>query len=182
MTALIAQTTSLRMVGRKLAMQAVGIVAALGLATACTTSESGGPSNQAMGTFMGAAVGGAVGGLAFGSAGGVIGGALVGALAGNLVGRALDNQERARLAQATQTAFTAETNVPTNYTVEPTTKTTSAPPTVVGARPTAPASTRADGSTCRPIELTATKNGQTTTETTTFCKAAGSNDLKPVSV
>ena len=71
---------------------------------------------------MGAAVGGAVGGLAFGSAGGVIGGALVGALAGNLVGRALDNQERARLAQATQTAFTAETNVPTNYTVEPTTQ------------------------------------------------------------
>ena len=180
MTALIAQTT-LRRTGRKLAMQAVGIVAALGLATACTTSESGGPSNQAMGTFMGAAVGGAVGGLAFGSAGGVIGGALVGALAGNLVGRALDNQERARLAQATQTAFTAETNAPTNYTVEPTT-TTSAPPTVVGARPTAPASTRADGSTCRPIELTATKNGQTTTETTTFCKAAGSNDLKPVSV
>jgi len=181
MTALIAQTTSLRMVGRKLAMQAVGIVAALGLATACTTSESGGPSNQAMGTVMGAAVGGAVGGLAFGSAGGVIGGALVGALAGNLVGRALDNQERARLAQATQTAFVAETNVPTNYTVEPTTRTT-APATVVGARPTAPASTRADGSTCRPIELTATKNGQTTTETTTFCKAAGSNDLKPVSV
>src|SRR6266508_4476131 len=125
MSALIAQTT-LRGVGRKLAMQAVGIVAALGLATACTTSESGGPSNQAMGTFMGAAVGGAVGGLAFGSAGGVIGGALVGALAGNLVGRALDNQERARLAQATQTAFTADT--------------------------------------------------------TTFCKAAGSNDLKPVSV
>jgi len=27
------------------------------LATACTTRESGGPSNQAMGTFMGAAVG-----------------------------------------------------------------------------------------------------------------------------
>ena len=181
MTALTAPTTSLRMISRKLAMQAVGIVAALGLATACTTSESGGPSNQAIGTFMGAAVGGAVGGLAFGSAGGVIGGALVGALAGNLVGRALDNQERARLAQATQTAFTPETNVPTNYTVEPTTRTT-APPTVVGARPTAPASTRADGSTCRPIELTATKNGQTTTETTTFCKSAGSNDLKPVSV
>jgi surface antigen len=182
MTALIAPSP-LRIVGRKLAMQAVGIVAALGLVTACTTSESGGPSNQAMGTFVGAAVGGTVGGLAFGSAGGVIGGALVGALAGNLVGRALDNQERQRLAQATQTAFTAETNVPTNYTVEPTTRSTSTtPPTVVGARPTAPATTRADGSTCRPIELTATKNGQTTTETTTFCKSAGSNDLKPVSV
>jgi surface antigen len=123
--------------------------------------------------------------LAFGSAGGIIGGALVGALAGNLVGRALDQQERARLAQATQNAFVAETNVPTTYTVEPTTRPTSStapPPTVVAARPVAPASTRADGSTCRPIELTATKNGQTTTETTTFCKASGSEELKPVSV
>jgi hypothetical protein len=181
MTALIAQT-SLRTVGRKIAMQAIGIVAALGLATACTTSDSGGPSNQAMGTVMGAAVGGAVGGLAFGSVGGAVGGALVGALAGNLVGRALDQQERARLAQATQTAFTAETNVPTSYSVPPSSSSSTAPPTVVGARPVAPPSTRADGSTCRPIELTATKNGQTTTETTTFCKASGSNDLKPVSV
>jgi surface antigen len=185
MTALVAGTTTLRIVGRKIAMQVVGVVAALGLITACTTSDSGGPSNQAMGTFMGAALGGTVGGLAFGSAGGVIGGALVGALAGNLVGRALDQQERARLAQATQNAFVGETNVPTTYTVEPTTKTASAtppPPTVVAARPVAPASTRADGSTCRPIELTATKNGQTTTETTTFCKASGSEELKPVSV
>jgi surface antigen len=185
MTALIAETTTLRMVGRKIAMQVVGVVAALGLVTACTTSDNGGPSNQAMGTFVGAALGGTVGGLAFGSAGGVIGGALVGALAGNLVGRALDQQERARLAQATQNAFVAETNVPTTYTVEPTTKPTSPtapPPTVVAARPVAPASTRADGSTCRPIELTATKNGQTTTETTTFCKASGSEELKPVSV
>ena len=171
------------MTGRKIAMQAVGIVAALGLATACTTSDSGGPSNQAMGTFMGAAVGGAVGGLAFGSAGGVIGGALVGALAGNLVGRALDQQERARLAQATQSAFVAETNVPTTYTVEPTTTSSDAPRH--GGRRQAGRRRRprrADGSTCRPIELTATKNGQTTTETTTFCKAAGSSDLKPVSV
>src|SRR5438045_4872722 len=163
MTALIAQTT-LRSTGRKLAMRAVGIVAALGLATACTTSESGGPSNQAMGTFMGAAVGGAVGGLAFGSVGGVVGGALVGALAGNLVGRALDNQERTRLAQATQQAFTAPTNQPTTYTVEPTkaggtasgsatatnATTGSAQPTVVSAKPVGAATTSSDGSTCRP--------------------------------
>jgi surface antigen len=184
MTALIAETT-LRTTGRKIAMQVVGAVAALSLATACTTSDDGGPSNQAMGTFMGAAVGGAVGGLAFGSAGGIVGGALVGALAGNLVGRALDQQERARLAQATQSAFAADTNVPTTYTVTPTTQSSSATPppaTVVAARPVAPPTTRADGSTCRPIELTATKNGQTTTETTTFCKASGSSDLKPVSV
>ena len=161
MTALIAETTTLRTVGRKIAMHVVGVVAALGLVTACTTSDSGGPSNQAMGTFMGAAVGGA--------------------LAGNLVGRALDQQERARLAQATQSAFVADTNVPTTYTVEPTTP-SSTPATVVAARPVAPPTTRADGSTCRPIELTATKNGQTSTETTTFCKASGSSDLKPVSV
>ena len=159
MTALIAETTTLRTVGRKIAMQVVGVVAALGLVTACTTSDSGGPSNQAMGTFMGAAVGGAVGGLAFGSAGGVIGGALVGALAGNLVGRALDQQERARLAQATQNAFVADTNVPTTYTVEPTTPTTP-PPTVVAAKPVGPAdhpgrrqhlpADRADGDQERP--------------------------------
>lgn len=181
MTALIAQM-SLRTAGRKIAMQVVGLVAALGLATACTTSDSGGPSNQAMGTVLGAAVGGTVGGLAFGSVGGAVGGALVGALAGNLVGRALDQQERARLAQATQTAFTAETNVPTSYSVPPSSSSSTAPPTVVAAKPVAAPTTRADGSTCRPIELTATKNGQTTTETTTFCKAAGSSDLKPVSV
>ena len=185
MTALIVRPVPW-LTGRKLAVHAVCLVAALGLATACTTSESGGPSNQAMGTFMGAAVGGTVGGLAFGTAGGVVGGALVGALAGNLVGRALDQQERARLAQATQTAFTAETNVPTTYTVEPTSAppagTSAPPPTVVAAKPVAPATRRADGSTCRPIELTATKNGQTTTETTTFCKTANSEELKPVSV
>jgi surface antigen len=185
MTISIAETTTLRTVGRKIAMQVVGVVAALGLVTACTTSDSGGPSNQAMGTFAGAALGGTIGGLAFGSAGGVIGGALVGALAGNLVGRALDQQERARLAQATQNAFVAETYAPTTYTVEPTTRSASATPpqpTVVAARPVAPPTRRADGSTCRPIELTATKNGQTTTETTTFCKSSGSDDLKPVSV
>ena len=181
MTAVIAQM-GLRTAGRKIVMQVVGIVAALGLATACTTSDSGGPSNQAMGTVLGAAVGGTVGGLAFHSVGGAVGGALVGALAGNLVGRALDQQERARLAQATQTAFTAETNVPTSYSVPPSSSSSTAPPTVVAAKPVAAPTTRADGSTCRPIELTATKNGQTTTETTTFCKAAGSSDLKPVSV
>src|ERR1700730_16677079 len=95
MTALIAETTTLRTVGRKIAMRVVGVVAALGLITACTTSDSGGPSNQAMGTFMGAAVGGAVGGLAFGSAGGVIGGGLVGALARHLLGPGADQPERA---------------------------------------------------------------------------------------
>ena len=44
MTALIAEMT-LRMTGRKITMRVVGVVAALGLVTACTTSDSGGPSN-----------------------------------------------------------------------------------------------------------------------------------------
>jgi surface antigen len=170
-------------------------LAALSLATGCY-DDRGAPSNQATGTVLGAAAGGLVGGLAFHSVGGAIGGALVGALAGNLVGRALDNQERARLAQATQQAFTSPTNQPTTYTVQPTpaggtasgsatatnTMTGSAQPTVVSAKPVGAATTKSDGSTCRPMELTATKNGQTTTQATTFCQSPGSTELKPVSV
>lgn len=179
------------------AVTAVALVATLGVATACM-DDRGGPSNQTTGTVAGAAVGGLIGGLAFNSVGGVVGGALVGAIAGNLVGRALDDQERRRLAEATQHAFTAETNQPTTYTVDKTAsasgsvsatnaptgsaQTSSAPPTVVSAKPVGPAAQRSDGSTCRPIEMTATKNGQTTTETTTFCQAAGSTELKAVKV
>lgn len=182
MTAVTADTAFFS--GRKIVVRIVGVVAALGLMAACT-NDRGQPTNQTTGTVMGAALGGVVGGLAFGSVGGAVGGALVGGLAGNLVGRALDEQERRRLAEATQYAFVAENNVPTTYTVEPaktSSTTTTAPPTVVSAKPVAPATSRADGSTCRPIELTATKNGQTTTETTTFCKSAGSQELKPVTV
>ena len=179
---------------RKVAV-AAAMMATLTVATACV-DDRGGPSNQTTGTVAGAAMGGLIGGLAFNSVGGVVGGALVGALAGNLVGRALDNAERRRLAEATQSAFKAETNQPTTYTVEPTNRqatatggvtatnapTGSAQPTVVSAKPVGPAATRTDGSTCRPIEMTATKNGQTTTETTTFCQAAGSTELKPLQV
>ena len=164
---------------KSVAMVASATVA-LALLGGCVTNEQGGPSNQTLGTLLGAGVGGAVGGLAFNSAGGVIGGALVGALAGNLVGRALDQQERRRLAEATQQAFVAQTNQPTVYTVEQSSSTT--PATVVAAKPVGPAATKTDGSVCRPIELTATKNGQTKSETTTFCQAAGSTELKPVSV
>jgi surface antigen len=184
--------------GARHAKKAVTIAAAMAALTvgAGCVDDRNQPSNQATGTVLGGVLGGAVGGLAFGSVGGVVGGALVGALAGNLVGRALDNQERQRLAEATQRAFVADTNQPTTYTVDPTkpagtasgsatatnAPTGSAQPTVVSAKPVGPAAAKPDGSTCRPIELTATKNGQTTTQTTTFCQAAGSTDLKPVSV
>jgi len=195
MSSAIAVGTSRLVQRARTTMTIAAAVAAVGLTSGCY-DDRGQPSNQATGTVVGAALGGAAGGLAFGSVGGVVGGALVGALAGNLVGRALDNQERARLAQATQQAFTAPTNQPTTYTVERTapagsasgsatatnTTTGSAQPTVVSAKPVGAATTKSDGSTCRPIELTATKNGQTNTQTTTFCQAAGSTDLKPVSV
>ena len=119
MSSVIAAETSR---GARHAMKAVTIAAAMAALTlgAGCVDDRNQPSNQTTGTVVGGLVGGAVGGLAFGSVGGVVGGALVGALAGNLVGRALDNQERARLAQATQQAFTAPTNQPTTYTVEPT--------------------------------------------------------------
>ncbi len=180
----------------RMAVKAMAAVAALAVATGCIDDQKG-PSAQTTGTAMGAVLGGVVGGFAFNSVGGVVGGALIGALAGNLVGRALDDQERRRLAQATEQAFVADTNQPTTYTVEPTkpaggsgsggmtatnAPTGSAQPTVVSAKPVGPAAAKPDGSTCRPIELTATKNGQTTTETTTFCQAAGSKELKPLSV
>ena len=116
MTAVTADTAFFS--GRKIVVRIVGVIAALGLVAACT-DDRGQPNNQTTGTVMGAALGGVVGGLAFGSVGGAVGGALVGGLAGNLVGRALDDQERRRLAEATQYAFVAENNVPTTYTVEP---------------------------------------------------------------
>ena len=162
-----------------------GLVIACAIATGCMTGNDSQPSNQTTGTIFGAALGSAVGGLAFHSAGGVIGGALVGALAGNLVGRALDDQERRRLAEATQRAYASDTDEATVYTVEPAKTNSSAPPpppTVVAAKPAGPKTVRPDGGTCRPIELTAAKNGQTTRETTTFCQASGSSELKPVSV
>src|SRR5437016_10317089 len=144
MSSAIAVGTSRIAQHARTAMTIAAAAAALSLATGCY-DDRGQPSNQTTGTVLGAAIGGVAGGLAFGSVGGAVGGALVGALAGNLVGRALDNQERARLAQATQSAFVAETNVPTTYTVEKTSnQSASAPPTVVQAKPVGAKTSRAD--------------------------------------
>lgn len=185
MTAMMSGVAPLAATRLKLAARLAGLAALCMIAAGCVTGDDSRPSNQTTGTIVGAALGGTVGGLAFGSVGGVVGGTLVGALAGNLVGRALDEQERRRLAEATQRAYASDTDEATVYTVEPTKSSSSSsapPPTVVAAKPVGPRTARPDGGTCRPIELTATKNGQTTRETTTFCQAAGSNELKPVSV
>jgi hypothetical protein len=53
-----------------------------------------------------------------------------------------------------------------------------AEPTGVTARPAGPREARADGTVCRPIELSATKQGRTTRGTLTFCRIPGSGDLK----
>ena len=185
MTGIVCGTGSSPGARARIMARVAGLVIACAVAAGCMTGNDSQPSNQTTGTLLGAALGGTVGGLAFGTAGGVVGGALVGALAGNLVGRALDDQERRRLAEATQRAYASETDEATVYTVEPARTNSSAPPpqpTVVAAKPVGPKTTRPDGGTCRPIELTATKNGQTTRETTTFCQASGSSELKPVSV
>ena len=169
--------------GPKLAMQVVGMAAALGWRPAVSPTSDGGAVQPDDGHRPGRGLGGTVGGLAFGSAGGVIGGALVGALAGNLVGRALDDQERAAACRGDATRVRRRDQRAdrlhgrTDQAESRHDHRTAAPPaTVVAAKPVGPKATRTDGSTCRPIELTATKNGQTTTETTTFCQAAGSSD------
>ncbi len=146
------------------------------------TDDRGQRTNQTTGTVMGAALGGVVGGLAFGSVGGASR-----RCNGGRPGRQ-SRRPRARRPGASSLGRGHSIRVrrrkqrAATYTVEPARPPRRLrrrrPPTVVSAKPVAPATSRADGSTCRPIELTATKNGQTTTETTTFCKSAGSQELK----
>ena len=159
------------------------VFAAIGLTTGCVTSERGGLSNQAIGTGGGALAGAAVGAAATrGSLGGILIGAVVGGLIGNLVGRALDKEEQRKLNEATQQAFSSETGQVTTYSVP--SKTPGKEPTTVSAKAVGPSTTRASGATCRPIEQTATKNGQTLTETVSLCQNAGGSagELKPTSI
>lgn len=88
----------------------------------------------------------------------------------------LDDQERHRLLDAARVAFASNTDETTSYTVVP--QNIDAEPTGVTARPAGPRESRADGSVCRPIELSATKQGRTTRGTLTFCQVPGSHDLK----
>jgi surface antigen len=157
------------------------VVVAVGVASGCVTSDRGGLSNQAVGTGAGAAVGAGIGAAAtHGSLGGILVGALVGGLIGNAVGRMLDKEEQRKLNEATYQAFSSESGQSTTYSVP--SKSPGKEPTVVSAKPTGPATTRANGATCRPVEQTATKNGQTHSDTLTLCQAAGGGELKPTSI
>jgi hypothetical protein len=133
--------------------KSIGPVAILVLATGCLTSEGSGPSEAVATLQLGAAAEKAVG------------------------GPTLDQVERHRLADAAQHAFAAATGAATSITSEP--NDIDAEPTLLSAKPVGPRVSRPDGSMCRPIELSITKNGETNTGTLTFCQVPGSTGLKP---
>jgi hypothetical protein len=91
--------------------------------------------------------------------------------------RLLDDYERRRLVEAARAAFEAAGEGTTAFTVVP--RNIDAEPTIVSAAPAGPGESRADGSTCRPIRLSATKHGRTTVGTLTFCRDAGTAEIKP---
>lgn len=133
--------------------KSIAAVAVLVLATGCLTPEGSGPSEAVATLQLGAAAEKAVG------------------------GPTLDQAERHRLADAAQQAFAAATGTATSITSEP--NDIDAEPTLLSAKPVGPRVSRPDGSLCRPIELSVTKNGETLTGTMTFCQVAGSTRLKP---
>jgi hypothetical protein len=148
---------------RRLVATRTVMLGALCLATACTSQRSS-PTAQE--------VSAAVGRPETGVAAGPTGGTPIGS--GARVG--LDDQELHRLLDAARIAFASNTDETTSYTVVP--QNIDDEPTGLTARPAGPRESRADGSVCRPIELSATKQGHTTRGTLTFCRAPGSGDLK----
>lgn len=137
------------------------LMVACGLAVACT-----GPSKKAQ--EVSAAVGRADAGLTAGPEGGFA--------PGSSAQLGLSTLERRRLLEAARQAFYATADVPTSYTVVP--ENIDAEPTTVTATPAGARAMGSDGSTCRPVQLAATKNGRTTIGTLTFCQSAGSSELK----
>jgi hypothetical protein len=93
--------------------------------------------------------------------------------------RSLDPHERNRLNSAVTRAFGAPDRVAVAYTIEP--LDIEAEPTVVSATPVGPAADRADGGSCRPLEIMIIKEGRTSKSTVTFCRAAGSKAIAPSS-
>jgi hypothetical protein len=148
---------------RRLVATRTAVLGALCLAAACTSQRHSPTARE-----VSAAVGRPDTGVTAGPTGGspIGGGARVG----------LNDQERHRLLDAARVAFASNTDEMTSYTIVP--QNIDDEPTGVTARPAGPRESRADGSVCRPIELSATKQGQTTRGTLTFCQAPGSSDLK----
>jgi hypothetical protein len=146
------------------ATSVVGGLALLGMC--CMAAACTGPSQKAL--EVSAAVGRADAGLTAGPEGGYA--------PGSSAQLGLTTLERRRLMEAARQAFDATSGAATSYTVVP--ENIDAEPTTVSASPAGPRTSGPDGSTCRPIQLAASKNGRTTVGTLTFCQAVGSRDLK----
>jgi hypothetical protein len=151
--------------GLRFVLRLAPIMGALGMVAACAGGKSGNPTAQE----VSAAVGRPDTGVTAGPTGG--------AADGTAAYSGLDDQERHRLMDAVRVAFAATTDQTTAYTVVP--DNIDAEPTAVAARPAGPRASRPDGSTCRPIELSVTKQGRMTTGTLVFCQTPGSSDIKP---
>ena len=151
------------------------IACALGSVAGCTTTGSGtgtstSPASGSSRTAreVSAAVGRADEGVTAGPTGG--------APVGTRQYRGLDDHERRRLLEAARQAFVTTTDQTFAFTVVP--ENIDAEPTGVSAAPAGAPEVRADGSTCRPLKLSVTKNGHTTVGTLTFCREPG-GDIKP---
>lgn len=148
---------------RSIALASVATL--LCLVAACATGPSGDRTTQKAAAD------------AVGSDSGVASGPTGGPPTGTGGRRLLDDHERRRLVDAARVAFAATGDATTSYTIVP--QNIDAEPTIVSATPAGPLETRADGNTCRPLKLSATKHWHTTVGTLTFCQAAGSTELKP---
>lgn len=142
----------------------ISMVGAAGLVAACSADKGDGGS----GKVISAAVDRTDDGVTTGPTGG--------ATANTRSYPGLDEQELSRLRDAARQAFAASAGVTTSYTIVP--KNIDAEPTAVAATPAGPAEARAAG-TCRPIRLSVTKNGLTTSGTLTFCQAPGATGIVP---
>ena len=145
--------------------RALARLALLGACCAAAACAEPGPSRKAL--EVSAAVGRTDAGLTAGPEGGYP--------PGSSAQLGLSTLERRRLLEAARQAFDATTDATTSYTVVP--ENIDAEPTTVSATPAGPRTGGPGGSSCRPIQLAATKNGRTTIGTLTFCQAAGSRDL-----
>jgi hypothetical protein len=143
--------------GQRLLAASTAMLAALCLLASCS-----GPRHDTMGAEISAAVGRPYDGVTAGPTGGTHHG--------------LDYQERHRLIDAAHVAFASTTNETTSYTVVP--QNIDDEPTGVTATPAGPRESQADGTICRPIRLSVTKQGNTTIATLTFCQTPGSGDLR----
>lgn len=93
--------------------------------------------------------------------------------------RSLDPHERNRLNSAIARAFDGPDGIAVAYTIEP--LDIEAEPTVVQAKPVAPATDRAGSLSCRPLEITIIKSGRTSKSTAVYCRRPGSTAITPES-